>query len=102
MTSLVDLDQYWGVQLAAMHYDCRAMSIAFDLYWTVDGSPCRASLLFSGVSECRFTAEKTFNSEVVELVSIEREKVPEGWRCFGELSNYDFTLTCIEVTENRH
>jgi len=77
------------------------MCIAMDLYWTVDSTPCNARLRFNGVSKCEFAAEKIFKSEVVELVSLEGEAVSGGLRVVGELSNYEFTITCESVDEER-
>lgn len=101
MISKVDFNKYWGVRLSSIQYDCRAMSIAFDMHWTIDSAPCNARLRFDGVSRCEFTAEKLFKSEVVELVSLEAEKVNEGWRVVGQLSNYEFMILCSDVEEEQ-
>jgi hypothetical protein len=44
--------------------------------------------------KCDFAANKIFESEVVELISLEGEEVNDGLRIAGELSNYEFTIIC--------
>lgn len=101
MSHGVDFNQYWGVRVAEIRHDCKAMSLALDLFWTEDSIPCRARVRFDGVSKCEFAAEKIFESEIVELVSMEGEEVNGGWRVVGELSNYEFTILCARVSEDR-
>ena len=101
MTQSLNLDQYWGAQISGMQFDCQAMCIAMDLYWTIDATLYKARLRFNGVSKCEFAAEKIFKSEVVELVSLEGEAVSGGLRVVGELSNYEFKIICGSVDEER-
>lgn len=99
MTLEIDFDQYWGVRLRNIEHDCTAMSVTFDLYWTDGPLPFSARLLFERVSKFNFVAEKIYDSEVVELVSIEGKKESRGWRIAGELSNYEFDIFCASVKE---
>jgi len=99
MTLEVDLDQYWGVRLRRIEYDCAAMSVAFDLYWTVESLSFSVRLLFDGVSRLDLVAEKIHKSEVVELVSIEGREEGGGCQIVGELSNYEFAISCVSVKE---
>jgi hypothetical protein len=101
MNQALNLDQYWGAQLSGIQFDCRAMCIVLDLHWTIDSTPCKARLRFNGVSKCEFAAERIFKSDVVELVSLEGEAVSGGLRVVGEFSNYEFTITCESVDEER-
>ncbi len=99
MTSAVSFDRYWGTRLSRIENDCHAMTVVFELYWTADAKPCGARLRFNGVSKFDFTAERLFNSDVVELISLEGEVVNSGLRVMGELSNYEFTIICQSVDE---
>lgn len=96
-----NLNQYWGVRISCIRQDCFAMSVAFDLYWTDDTNRYQASLDFVGVYKFEIVGETIFDSEVVELISLEKIKVAEGWRIVGELSNYEFTIVCAEIVEAR-
>lgn len=100
MTSRVDFDKYWGTQLSAIEYNCKSMSMVFVLFWTIDSKPCRARLQFNGVSRCEFVTEKVFESEVVELVSLEGKYVNGHWHITGELSNYEFSIRCVGILED--
>ena len=95
----VDLDKYWGVQLKGLQLDHLRMAITMDLFWTDGGAPKEATLIFHSVTSCQFQAEKIFESEVVELVSLEAEQAGDCLRISGELSNYAFRIDCAEVTE---
>jgi|LNAP01.1.fsa_nt_gb hypothetical protein len=99
MIGSVDFDKYWGVRISGIQYNYKTMSIAFDMYWTIDTAPYKSRLRFDGVSKCEFTAEKLFKSEVVELVSLEGKMENGGWRIEGELSNCQFTILCESVEE---
>lgn len=95
----VDLDKYWGVQLKGLQLDHLRMAITMDLFWTDGGAPKEARLIFHSVTSCQFQAEKIFESEVVELVSLEAEQAGDCLRISGELSNYAFDIDCKEVEE---
>lgn len=97
MNSAFDFDNYWGVQLSEIRFDSKAMSIAFDVYWTNDSKPNRATLRFDGVSKYELSAEKIFQSEVVELVSIEGAVANGRWQIVGEFSNYEFLIVCTKI-----
>ncbi len=99
MTLEIDLERYWGARFRGVAYDCAAMSVVFDLYWTDGSLSFGARLLFEGVTKLNFMAEKIYRSEVVELVSLEGRKETNGWRIVGELSNYDFDILCTGVKE---
>lgn len=99
MTAVIDFDQYWGVRLSGIHFDCQAMSISIDMHWTTDSLPYSACLRFAGVLRFAFDAEKVFDSDVVELISLTGERVRGGWRIVGEMSNYDFEIHCANVLE---
>ena len=98
MTS-VNLDNYWGVQLKGMRFDHARMAITMDLFWTDDGTPKEATLIFHAVTRCQLQAEKVFESEVVELISLEAKEAGGSLRITGELSNYAFDIDCAEVEE---
>ncbi|MBP1475339.1 hypothetical protein J7I44_13585 [Frateuria sp. MAH-13] len=100
MTSRVDFDRYWGAQLSAIEYDCKSMSMVFVLFWTIDSRPCCARLQFNGVSRCELAAEKVFESEVVELVSLEGRHADGYWHIAGELSNYEFSIRCVDIQDD--
>ncbi|WP_250627298.1 hypothetical protein [Pinirhizobacter soli] len=95
----VNLNNYWGVQLKGLHFDHASMVITIDLFWTDDGASKEAKLIFHAVTSCRLQAEKVFESEVVELVSLDAKKTGGRLRITGELSNYAFDIDCAEVEE---
>lgn len=99
MNESVDFNRFWGTRLSDVHVDCKTMSLTFDLFWTVDARSFETRLCFKGVSKCDFAADKIFESEVVELISLEGKKVNGGLRVVGEFSNYEFTILCKEVCE---
>jgi hypothetical protein len=96
----VDLKKYWGVQLKGLQLDHLRMAITMDLFWTDGGAPKEARLIFHSVTSCQFQAEKIFESEVVELVSLEAKQAGKCLRISGELSNYEFDIDCTEVEDN--
>lgn len=99
MTSHVNFDKYWGAQLSSIEYDCKSMSMVFVLFWTIDHKPCGARLQFNGVSRCELVTGKVFESEVVELISLEGRCANGHWDITGELSNYEFSIRCVGVQE---
>lgn len=100
MSDSFDFDKYWGVQLSGMRFDSKEMSIAFDVFWTVGSKSKKTALRFIGVSICELSAEKIFQSEVVELISIEGNRDDGSWRISGELSNYEFRIVCTGISED--
>lgn len=99
MTSSVDFDKYWGVRLSTVECDFKSMCMTFNLFWTIDSKPYRSRLRFKNISRCELLAERVFESEVVELVSIEGKRVDAGWQVAGELSNYEFSILCADIQE---
>lgn len=99
MTSQVDFDKYWGVQLSAIECDFKSMSMVLVIFWTTDSKVHRARLRFNGVSSCEFASEKVFESEVVELISLDGKYVDGRWHVVGELSNYEFSIFCVDIQE---
>lgn len=100
MSGAFNFDKYWGAQLSGVRFDSKEMFISFDLFWTVNSAPKTAVLRFDGVSDLKLSAEKVFQSEVVELISIEGKRSNGGWRIAGEFSNYEFRIACVEVSED--
>lgn len=99
MSSSIDLGKYWGVQLHRLHFDPLHMSVVMDLYWTIDSSMHSAKLAFRGITRCEMKAEKVYESEVVELISLEAKRLGKFWQVIGELSNYEFEIVCVDVEE---
>ena len=99
MSGAFNFDKYWGAQLSGMKFDSKEMFISLDLFWTVNSVPKSTVLRFDGVSDLELSADKVFQSEVVELISIEGKRSNGGWRIVGEFSNYEFRITCLEVSE---
>jgi hypothetical protein len=97
-----DFDKYWGVQVIEARFDSKAMAISLDVFWTADSNPQMTTLRFEGVSKFELSAEKTFQSEVVEMVSIGGKHSNGNWRIVGEFSNYEFLIVCMGIKENRH
>lgn len=100
MRSPVNFDKYWGVQRSSMKYDFKSMSMTFNLFWTVDSIPCRSRLRFNGISRYELSADKVFESSVVELIAIEGRRVDGSWQIAGELSNYEFAILCADIQED--
>jgi hypothetical protein len=100
MTHTIDFDQYWGVRVSDIRFDCKAMSIVLDMYWTVNSIAHRARLRFDNVSKFEFSSEKVFDSEVVELISLTGKKVSGRWCVVGEMSNYEFVIICASIADN--
>ena len=100
MSVAFNFDKYWGAQLSGLRFNNKDMFISFDLFWTVNSTPKTAVLRFDGVSDLEFSAEKVFQSEVVELISIDGKHSNGAWRITGEFSNYEFRIACVEVSED--
>ena len=97
--NIPDLNKYWGVELKRLQFDCAKMAVLMELSWTSNADDKRAKLIFSGVTTFNFQGEKLFESEVVELVSLEAKSKGESFLISGELSNYLFHIECTQFSE---
>lgn len=97
MTTVMDLNKYWGTQVIGLRLDCKNVSLILDLFWTVNSVRHNASIILADVSKLEYDAQDIYVSEVVELVSIAAERNSNGLRIIGEMSNCEFTVLCKSV-----
>jgi len=100
MNAIPNLDRYWGVVLESLVFDPKQMSAALSLFWTEDESRHSATLSFLGITRFQLTTERAYASEVVELISLEACQGNGAIEISGELSNYEFTITCNEIQDS--
>lgn len=94
------MEKYWGVLLRSFQFDPLSMMLRMNLIWTSEGESRYATLTFNGVCRFELNAEHIFQSEVVELVSVESKFEHGRFEVKGELSNYNFSIVCNEINDS--
>jgi hypothetical protein len=97
MSSMPNLDRFWGVILKSINFDVAEMSMSLSLYWTEELTSHTATLQFVGVTRSVAMAERVYTSEIVELVSLEARRNAGKIEVIGEFSNYAFEISCVEI-----
>lgn len=94
-----DLTKYWGVTVSSIELNHLSMSLKLTLFWTTDNKPRHATLIFKGMSKLDLVGDKVFESDIVELVSLEAVANAGNIDVQGELSNYYFSVQCKSIDE---